>query len=206
MTLIIAAISKNGVVIRSDKRRKVMDASGLIQYYDDMKKVFISPDKRTIIYNHGINIIKGKSWHDLAIRSENAIREDGAADVDTALNKVEEAISAEALAEISNNQLADLFAFVVILKTRGNTWQTGEISWKRGQGVKKSRLERIILSGSGSKYVRPNNKQWRNDYWASIGRNEAKVQIGMLYAIAIKNQNNAQGNEFSPSYDDVMVT
>ena len=206
MTLIIAAISKNGVVIRSDKRRKVMDASGLIQYYDDMKKVFISSDKRTIIYNHGINIIKGRSWYDLAIKSENAIRQGGAADVDAALNKVEEVISAEALAEISNNQLADLCAFVVILKTRGNTWEAGEISWKRGQGIKKSRLGRIILSGSGSKYVRPNNKQWRNDYWASIGRNEAKVQIGMLYAFAIKNQNNAQGDEFSPSYDDVMVT
>ena len=206
MTLIIAAISKNGVVIRSDKRRKVMDALGVIQYYDDMKKVFISPDKRTIIYNHGINIINGKSWYDLAINLESAIRQDGAADIDTALDKIEEAVSAEALAEVSNNRLADLCSFVVILKTRANTWQAGEIYWKRGEGVKRRRHGRIILSGLGSDYVRISDKQWKNDYWASIGRSEAKVQIGMLYTTAIRNQNKAHGDEFSPTYDDMEVT
>jgi hypothetical protein len=206
MTLIIAAICKNGVFIRSDKRRRVMDASGVIQYYDDMKKVFISPDKRTIIYNHGINIINGKSWYDLAIKSENDIRQDGAADIDVALNKVANVISADVLAEISNNQLADFCAFVVILKTRGNKWHAGEISWKRGQGVKKSRHGRFIRSGSGLKYFHPSNKQMGNAHWASIRISEAKVQIRMLYAAAIQNQSNAHGEEFSPTYDDMEVT
>jgi hypothetical protein len=62
------------------------------------------------------------------------------------------------------------------------------------------------LSGTGSDYVHTNSKQWSDDYWASIRMIEAKVQIGILYAMAIKNQNNAKGDEFSPSYNDLMVT
>lgn len=206
MTLIITAISKNGAFIRSDKRRVVKDESGSIQRFDDMEKVFISPEKRTIIYNHGINIINGKSWHDLAVKSAKDIRHDGAADIDASLNKVENAISADVLAELSNNQLADFCAFVVILKTRRNKWRAGEISWSRGQGVKKSRLGRFIWSGSGSKYFRPSKKQREDAHWASIRMSEAKAQIGGLYTIAINNQGNVHGDEFSASYDDVMVT
>ncbi|WAC08069.1 MAG: hypothetical protein OS130_02420 [Thermodesulfobacteriota bacterium] len=206
MTLIIAAICRDGVLIRSDKRRKVMNSSGEIIYYDDMDKVFVSADKRTIIYNHGINVIKGKSWYDLAIRAENAIRKESADDIDTALNKVENTISAEVLAEISNNQLDDFCAFVVILKTSGNQWQAKDISWKRGEGVKKTPLGRIILSGSGEKYIKRDKKWWNNNYWASLSMDEAKGQIERLYSMAIKNQNNAQGDEFSSSFNDVMVT
>ena len=207
MTLIITAISKNGVFIRSDKRRMVKDASGSIQRFDDMEKVFISPEKRTIIYNHGINIINGKSWHDLAIKSAKDIWHEGAAGINASLNKVENAISADVLAELSNNQLDDFCAFVVILKTRKNKWRAGEISWSRGQGVKKSRLGRFIWSGSGSKYFRPSKKQSEDaHYWASIRMSEAKAQIDGLYTIAINNQDNAHGDEFSASYDDVMVS
>ena len=206
MTLIIAAISKNGVFIRSDKRRTVKDTSGLVQNFDDMEKVFVSQNKRAIIYNHGINIISGKSWYDLAIKSANDIRNDGASDIDAALNKVENTISADVLAELSNNELDDLCAFVVILKTRGNKWRAGEILWSRGQSVIKSRLGRFIFSGSGTKYFQPSKKQLEDAHWASIRMREAKTEIGRLYTIAIRNQSNAHGDEFSPTYDDTMVT
>jgi hypothetical protein len=206
MTLIITAISKNGVFIRSDKRRTVKDSSGSIQRFDDIEKVFISSDKKTIIYNHGINIINGKSWYDLAIKSAKDIRHDGASDIDAALNKVEKAISADVLAKLSNNQLDDFCAFVVILKTRSNKWRAGEISWIRGQGPKKSRLGRFFWSGSGSKYLRPSKKQREDAHWASIRMREAQAQIEQLYTIAIKNQSNAHGDEFSLTYDDLKVT
>ena len=209
MTLIIAAISKNGVFIRSDKRRTVKNALGLIQCFDDMTKVFISSDKRTIIYNHGINIINNKSWYDLAIRSEKDIQHNGSTNIDAALDKIENAISADIQIELSNNQLDNLCAFVVILKTRSkssNKWESGEISWRHGQSVEKSRRGRFLCSGSGTKYVRPNKKHKEDSHWASIRLIEAKMQIGKLYANAIQNQNNAHGNEFSPTYDDMMQT
>jgi hypothetical protein len=206
MTLILGAISKNGVFIRSDKRRTVKDASGSIQRFDDMEKVFISPDKRIIIYNHGIHTINGKSWHDLAIKSAEEIRHDGSAGIDAALNKVENAISADVLTGLSNNQLDDFCAFVVILKTRNNKWQAGEISWNRGQDVKKSPRGRFFWSGSGSQYLRLSNKHWEDSHWASIRVSEAKAEIAILYSSAIKNQHIANGNEFSTTYDDVVVT
>lgn len=205
MTLIIAAICKNGVFIRSDKRRKVINASGSIDCYDDMEKVFVSPDKRTIIYNHGINIINGKSWYDLAVKSAKHIRQNSAWKIDRALDIIENTISADVLEELSNNQFSALCAFVLILKTKGKKWRAGEISWERGQDVKKSPRTRFIRSGLGTKYLHPSNKQMKNAYWESIRIIEAKQQIGLLWANAIKNQSNAQGNEFSPSYDDVDV-
>jgi hypothetical protein len=184
----------------------VKDASGSIQRFDDMEKVLVSPDKRVIIYNHGINTINGKSWHDLAMKSAEEIRRDGSTGIDAALNKVESAISADVLTELSNNQLGDFCAFVVILKARNNKWQAGEISWNRGQGAKKSLLGRLFSSGSGSQYLHFSNKQREDSYWASIRLSEAKTELGALYSIAIKNQGIAHGDEFSPTYDDVVVT
>ncbi len=206
MTLILGAISKNGVFIRSDKRRTVKTTSGSFQHFDDMNKVFVSPDKRIIIYNHGINTINGKSWHDLAIKSAEEIRHGGSASIDAALNKVEQATSADVLTELSTNQLDDSCAFVVILKTRNKRWLAGELFCRHRQDVKKSTLGRFFWSGSGSKYIRHSNKQGKDSHWASIRVIEAKAEIGLLYYSAIKNQSIAHGNEFSSNYDDVVVT
>lgn len=206
MTLIIAAISKNGVFIKSDKRGTVKHSSGSVQYNDDLKKVFVSSDKRTIIYNHGINIINGKSWLELAVKSANQIQQGKVSDIKKALDEVESNVSADVLIELSKNQLDDLCAFVVILKARGNKWCAGEIIWGRGQGVKKTPLGRFIWSGSGTKYLRLSNKHKEDSYWASIRLKEAKAQIDLLYAVAIKNQDSAQGHEFSPMCDDVTIT
>jgi hypothetical protein len=206
MTLIVAAICQNGVFIRSDKRRKVKNTSGSIDCYDDMQKVFVSTDRKIIIYNHGINVIKGKSWYELAVKSARYIRENRARNIETALNIIESAISAEILDELSNNKLSDFCAFVVILKTKGKKWYTGEISWKNKHGVEKILHGRFIRSGSGNKYFYPDNKQKENAYWESIRVREAKAKIAVLWSNAIKNQSNAQGDDFSSSYDDVMIT
>jgi hypothetical protein len=204
MTLIISAICKDGLFIRSDKRRMVKDA-GSVQIFDDMEKVFIHPGRKIIIYNHGINMLNGQSWRDLAIKSANNIWLTGAKDIDAALIKIEDTISADVLSEISNNQFANFCAFVVILKTRSKKWEAGEISWGPGQDVRKSCLGRFVFSGSGSKYLRTSNKQKEDSYWASIRMSEAKTQIGHLYTIALANQSNDHGNEFSSTYDDVMI-
>jgi hypothetical protein len=171
-----------------------------------MEKVFVSSDKRIIIYNHGIHTINGKMWHDFAIKSAKEIRHDGSEGIDAALNKVENAISADVLTELSNNQLDDFCAFVVILKKKNRKWQAGEISWTRGQDAKKSPLGRFFWSGSGSQYLRLTNKQREDSHWASIRVSEAKAEIAILYFSAIKNQRIAHGNEFSTTYDDVVVT
>ena len=207
MTLIIASISKNGIFIKSDRRRMVMNSSGSVKYYnDDLGKVFVSQDKRIIIYNHGINMINGKTWIELAVKSANQIQQDKVSDINKALNEVEKIVSVDALIELSKYQHAYSCAFVVILKTNGNKWVAGEIIWQLGQGVKKTPLGRIILSGSGTKHLRLSVKHNENSYWASISVTEAKTEIDLLYADAIKNQDSVRGNELSPTYDDVIIT
>jgi hypothetical protein len=203
MTLIITAICKDGVFIKSDKRRKLPNSD---KYEDNLKKVFVSQDKRIIIYNHGINEINGKWWRDLAFKSAKQIQHDKVSDINKALDEVEKNVFTDAIIELSKYPDTHLCAFVVILKVSSNEWSAGEIYWKKGQGVTRNlNLDRFILSGAHD-YVCYSSKYEQESYFASISMTEAKAEIDLLWADAVRNQDRAHGQEFSSTCDEVGIT
>lgn len=160
MTLIAGAITKDGVVIRSDKRRTIRKSTGAVSHHDDLDKVYVSADKRRIIYNHGINLINGKSWRRLASAIDASLTASPPTDALMALNTAEAVVGGDASKEIAKNMIDEMTAFVVLFKDPTGTWHAGEISWHRQQGLKKQKLGRFFWSGSGAeKYFCPNANQ-----------------------------------------------
>lgn len=203
MTLIITAICKDGVFIKSDKRRRLPNSD---KYEDNLEKVFVSQDERIIIYNHGINEINGKCWSDLAFKSAKQIQHNKVSDINKALNEVEKNVSTDTLIELAKYPETHICAFVVILKVSSNEWSAGEIYWKTGQRVTKNlNLGRFILSGARD-YVCYSCKHKQESYWAYISVTEAKEEIDLLWADAVRNQDRAHGQEFSPTCHEVRIT
>lgn len=207
MTLIAGAISKDGVVIRSDKRQTKKTSAGGITHCDDLDKVYVSADKKTIIYNHGINEINGKPWRTLASDIDTTLAASPPTDALSALDAAESTIGDDASAEIAGNTIDEMTAFVIIFKDTNDKWHAGDISWHRREDLKKEELGRFFWSGEGAKnYFRPTAEQKTDQHWASLTAAEALSEIEKLYKDAVIAQEKAKGAEFSPCCQDLTVT
>ena len=204
-TLIVTAICKDGVYIRSDKRNRIKRPSKPVEYHDDFKKVFVTTDKRIIIYNHGINRIKRISWREHAVTLATKLQHSTPADINAALGLIEATLASDVAAELTRNKLDDFCAFVVVMKMADGRYRAGEISWRKGQLVRKQALNRFISSGSGKKYLHPTKEQENNDHWANLTVKQAKCEVTKLYDAAAKRQTEAKGTDFSSSYDELIV-
>jgi hypothetical protein len=204
-TLIVTAICKDGVVVRSDKRNAIKRRGKPVEYQDVLNKVFANEDKSIIIYNHGINRINRVPWIEHATTLAAKLQEAKVADIGAAMNLVEATLADAMAAEFARNKHDDFSAFVVVMKMADDRYRAGEISWKKGRPVGKKALGRIILSGSGKKYCHRTDEQKGNGHWAKMSVEQARAEIGALFDEASKRQAEAKGHEFSEQSDEMMV-
>ena len=205
-TLIVTVICADGVFVRSDKRNTIKHRNGPTEYHDDLNKVFVTTNRQVIIYNHGINRINGVPWHEHAANLAARLQQAPATNLPTALDLAAALLDPAVAAELQRNKLDDFCAFVLIVRLPDGRYQAGEVAWKRGAAVQKKPLGRFIRSGSGAKYLQPNALQNTSKHWSELTVDEAKAEVSALYAAAVQAQEAAQGQEFSPAYDDLAVT
>jgi hypothetical protein len=65
MTLILAAICKNGICICADKRCTEKFTNGTKKISDKLHKIYLFQQYPVAIYNHGINKFDMTTWRDL---------------------------------------------------------------------------------------------------------------------------------------------
>ena len=204
-TLIITAICENGVVIRSDKRNTIKRTGKPPEYQDVLNKVFVTDDKRVIIYNHGINRINRVSWREHAATLAAKLQGAEVADIGAAMDLVEASLADDMAAELARNKLDDFSAFVVVMKMADGRYRAGEISWKKDRPAGKKALGGIILSGSGKKYCQLTGEQTGSDHWEKLSLKEATSEVGALFGDAVKRRSDAKGSEFSDEFDELIV-
>jgi len=204
-TLIISAICSDGVFIRSDKRTTIRHSNGSVEYRDILNKVFVTDDKRIIIYNHGINRINRVPWNEHAAILAAKLQQATSTNLSAVLDLAAATLDPVVAAEVAGNKLDDFCAFVVIIRLADGRYHAGEVSWKRNHPVEKRPLSRFIRSGSGVKYVHPGAGQKSDRHWSNLKVNEARAEVAGLYDDAVKAQAAEQGHEFSLTCDDLTV-
>ena len=180
-TLIVTAICKDGVYVRSDRRNTIKHPSKPVEYRDVLNKLFVTKDKKIIIYNHGINVINRTSWRKHAATLAAKLQESATANIESALKLFETTLARDMAAEFARNKFDGFCAFVVIIKIPDGRYRAGEISWRKNRRVKKMRLGRFIRSGSGNRYFHPQVRQKDNKHWASLTVKQARSEIAELF-------------------------
>jgi len=205
-TLIITTICSDGVFIRSDKCNTIKHSKGPTEYRDDLNKVFVTDDRRIIIYNHGINRINRVSWREYATTLAAKLQQAPSTNLSAVLDLAAASLDQVVTAEVGRNKFDNFCAFVVIIKLADGRYHAGEVMLMKNQSVEKKPLGRFIRSGSGAKYVQPTVGQKNDRHWSKLTVNEAKVEVAELYDAAVKAQAAAQDHEFSPTCNDLTIT
>lgn len=205
-TLIMTIIFADGVFIRSDRRNTIKHAGGSTEFHDNLNKVFVSADRRVVIYNHGVNAFRQVSWREHAAALAAKIQQSQVTNLAATLDLAAATLDPAVTAELQGNKLDSFAAFVVIVRLPDGRYHAGEVSWKKNEAAQKKPLGRFIRSGSGTKYLQIPELQKTNEHWASLTIKEIRAEVDVLYAAAVKARDSAQGEEFSPAYDDRVVT
>ncbi len=103
MTLILTAISKNGICICADKRYRIKTVDGSIKIDDNNHKVFRLNDLSLVIINHGINNIKNRDWKDYCSDYKSSGRWKGKNQFQI-VNDFKEFIEKDAIGELNSHR------------------------------------------------------------------------------------------------------
>lgn len=212
MTLILTALCEDGICICADKRYKIKN-NGLVKFEDNHNKIFKFRNNCILIFNHGINKFKNKSWEMFCSdyeKSDQWIGKNLCWIVEDFKNFIEDGIRDE----LKNNKLDNAVGFVLCGRTSCQyDFEIYELFWSFNSGdlhFLRNPHKGLVRSGDGKKYLDnciSKNKQYDTiEYWEKINTIQAENELKKIFSIAVEEQKRLNGDEFSEEFNILSCT
>ncbi len=212
MTLILAALSKNGICVCADKR----NVRPNLAPQDNLNKIYPFERIPLIIYNHGVNKFNGKMWSEYCSEYKKLnkwIYYKFTGICENFRKFIEKYIYQELERNFQNGLPVGYTksGFVFCGKTdQDPRFRIRELIWtysNRGLELEKIPRGNIVLSGDGKEYLKSylneNKEIFTNEYWEELNLVQAEDKLRDLFRIAVEEKNKVGGNEFSDNFDTV---
>jgi len=215
MTLILAALNRNGACICADKRQKTRHINGSIVIRDDLYKIHEFNNAPLIIFNHGVNKFNGISWKTLCSNYENLNSWNGK-NLEEASEDFRSFIETRIGQQLESNLhnfpndsiLRESFFNISGKDSEDGVFKMFELHWSidsRGLHFKSDPHRGFVRSGDGKKYLKDyvDSRSELNSlpHWESMSNIQAKDKLVELFSVAIDERSRLEGDEFSDSFD-----
>lgn len=209
MTLILTALSKNGICVCADRRNTKPDST----HENSLYKIYLFKNIPLIIFNHGVNKFNNKSWNEYCSEYEKSGRWENH-NLYEISDDFKKFVEKDIELELQRNFHKGLTkytttAFDFCGKTVYNVnFKRYELFWTYDSGglrLERPPLGKLVLSGDGKNYLKSyldkNGNINKDRYWENLDITQAKNELERLFSVAAKEQKRLVGNEFSDEFD-----
>jgi hypothetical protein len=174
-----------------------------------MNKLFRLASANVIIFNHGINVIKGKEWDSYCSDFESAMDCQNL-QFDELVDQFKAFVEDDVSIELSQNTIDDSVGFVFCGVDADGRSFVRELFWKRSKPFEDKPHQGLARTGTGSQYLNGHLRHHPEvntiGYWGSRRTGQAVHELTGLFAIARDERDNCSGNEFSDDFDIAELT
>ena len=215
MTLILAALCKNGICVCADKRYKITESNGSIKLEDNHNKIYKFQKIPYVILNHGINKIDNKDWkvYCSEYRTSEKWKDKSHFQI---VNDFKEFIENSVEKELDRYKDGKKHAIGFLLGGKtpfDSKYKVNELHWSLESNEIKFTIKRhrfFIITGDSKVcldvHLSSHPELLTDKYWGGFKLSRAKEELIRLFNIAVNEKGKLSNDEFSDNFDIECVT